>query len=423
MVNFYRGLASSFDKTKHKDGLYFAMDAGEIYLNDAVFGSQYAIADIKVKEDGTGLIVQYSNKNIVDREIKLIDLLLKASSKSAGLMSSQDKINLDKIYEAYTIGELTRIKGIVDDEKMLSLDANGKLFSNINLEYYTDSNKVPYIRLTGKNGSVIGTPINASVFVKDGMLNNIDIVKRNGGTFIEMVFNTDSGVSEPKYVDVSDIFTVYTAGDGISIENNVIKVKVYSSDPYLTVDSDGIKTKGITEAINAVKSVIIGSEDDSEDSQTIYGVKKYVDSVVTSSVKVKDVDSTASNGVNLSLNEGVVKVITDVPVLAEKIAEKLSGTIINIGESVVAEDKEIISANTSITQAIQTLENQIQESLAVKTFSITGDDYISVNGTSTEKNLAINVTKIASTIVDNSTALKVEEDGKFYIRWENFNNN
>lgn len=419
MVNFYRGPAKSFDKTKHKDGLYFALDAGEIYLNDAVFGSQYAIADIKVKEDGTGLVISYTNKNIADKEIKLIDLLLKASSKSHGLMSSQDKINLDKLYEAYTVGEFTRIKGLVDNEKILSLDANGKLSSNLNLEYYTDSNKVPYIRLTGKDGAVIGTPINASLFIKDGMLNNVDIVKRDGGTFIEMTFNTDSGVSEPKYVDVSDIFTIYTAGDGISIENNIIRVKVYQSDPYLTVDSDGIKTKGITEAISAIKSTIVGTESDSEDSQTICGVKKYVNSVITSAIKIKDVESTASNGVNLSLTDGVVKVVVDTPMLAGKIIENVSGGVIKVGEPIMVEGSELISANTSITSAIRTLEEQIQKSLAVKTFSITGDDYISVDGTSTDKKLAVNVKKIASAMVDNSSALKIDEDGKFYVRWEN----
>lgn len=384
-----------------------------------MYGSEYIITDIKVSEDGAGLILSFRDENISDKEIKLIDLLTKASNKSAGLMSSQDKINLDEISNAFKIGELTpKIKGVVENEKALYLDADGNIGTNLSLDYYTDDNGVPYIRIIGNNNFVVGSPLNASRFIKDGMISSVDVVKRNGGTFIEMVFNTDSGITEPKYIDVTDIFTIYDAGDGIAIEEGVIKVKINPSDKYLTVDSTGVRTKGIDEAISAIKSVIIGSEEDSEDSQTIYGVKKYVNSVITSTVKVKDVDSTASNGVNLSLNDGVIKVIVDAPTLSSEITKNVSGNVIKIGEPIIVGETELISASASVTSAIKTLENQIQESLTVKTFSITGDDYISVDGTSTDKKLVTNVEKIASAMVDNSSAIKVE-NGKLYIRWEN----
>lgn len=322
------------------------------------------------------------------------------------------------------------VRGLADGENVLAIDADGKLGSTLSLEYYTDENNVPYIRLRGINGQV-GEAINATNFIKDGMLSSVDIVKDpegKTGTFIEMTFNTDSGITDPMYVDVSDVFTAYIAGDGISIESNVVKAKIYASDPYITVDVDGIKSKGIDDAITTAKNAVIGSTEDAADALTIYGAKKYADNAVAN-IAVQSVDTTASEGVALTLENGAVKVtvskvdLSGALVGATGEVGPVSGVSVKLGQAITdgAEENptEIISATTSVHAAIQTLAGQIQAAVAGGITSIDGGEYITVGGTATAKTLTVNVAKIGTYMVDNSSALKVDSaTGKLSIEWE-----
>ena len=126
------------------------------------------------------------------------------------------------------------VRGLADGEKFLSLDvATGKLGATVGLTYYTDTTgetPVYEIRLTGKGGEVIST-IDAKSFVKDGMLDKVELVvnpaNQATGTYLVFTWNTEAGLSEPMYVPVTDLVDVYSQGDGIEIDsNNVIKAKV-----------------------------------------------------------------------------------------------------------------------------------------------------------------------------------------------------
>lgn len=428
MVRLFRGPAKSFDKVAHKDGLYFAIDRGEIYLNDSVYGSEYTVTDIKMNEDGSSLVVSFREHE--DKTISLADL--------------------------------GKIKGVAEGDKFLSLDeATGKLGVSVALEYHVDvtgETPVYEIRLTGKNGEVVST-IDAKEFVKDGMLNKAELVEnpegQAEGVYLVLTWNTESGLSEPMYVPVNDLIKAYHAGNGISIVDNNIAVVVKEGDPYLEVTANGVATKGIDDAISAAKIEVLGTENDDETAVTVYGTRKYAESLVAtleekvdnkvdssvyaefvqatnnaiSAIKVTDINPEASNGVKLTKTEGgVIGVSVDAAEMRTALiggageVGPLSGTTIKLGASITDGDPdnptEIVSPTTSVQDAIQILAGQIQSAVAGGITAIDGGEYITVGGTATAKTLSLNVAKIGAYMVDNTSALKVDESGKISLEWE-----
>lgn len=360
------------------------------------------------------------------------------------------------------------VRGLADGEKFLSLDtATGKLGATVGLTYYTDTTgetPVYEIRLTGKDDEVIST-IDAKSFVKDGMLDKVELVVNPAdqatGTYLVFTWNTEAGLSEPMYVPVTDLVDVYSQGDGIEIDgNNIIKAKVKAEDLYLEVTTEGIASKGIDNAILVAKNAVVGAETDAETAVTVYGVKKYAANLVgahetavtealkgkadkaeydtfvqntnstLANIKVTDVDTTVSNGISLTKSEagviGVSVVTEDLGVALVGATGEIgtvSGVTVKLGQAITdgaaTNPTEIISANTSVHAAIQTLAGQIQAAVAGGITAIDGGEYITVGGTATSKTLTLNTAKIGTYLVDNSSALKVDSmTGKLSLEWE-----
>lgn len=360
-----------------------------------------------------------------------------------------------------------RVRGLADGEKVLSLDeATGKLGTTLSIEYFRDANdnQTPKLRLKGIDGAQIGNAIDVSEFVKDGMLTNAEIVENpdgKTGTFIRFTWNTDSDKSPVVTdLDVTNLIDVYTSGDGINVSGKVIKAVAKANDPYIEVTTEGIASKGIDNAILVAKNAVIGTAEDAETAVTVYGAKKYAANLVSAhesavvevlkgkvdvtgynefvtntnnalaGIKVTDVDSTETAGVKLVKSEaGVISVSVNSEALVNNLVGAtgavgpVSGTTVKLGQAITdgaAENPtEIISATTSVHSAIQTLAGQIQAAVAGGITAIDGGEYITVGGTATSKTLAVNVAKIGTYLVDNSTALKVDADGKITLEWEN----
>lgn len=129
-------------------------------------------------------------------------------------------------------------------DKVLKQSASG-LKSEIDLTW----DKSNGLKLIGKDSTEIAT-IPAEDFIKDGMLENVELVELTegtganpsgltDGTYIKFTFNTDGG-SKVLYLNVTKLIDIYTAGNGISISGKVISAQVKSSDKILKVDSDGL---------------------------------------------------------------------------------------------------------------------------------------------------------------------------------------
>lgn len=92
-----------------------------------------------------------------------------------------------------------------------------------------------------RDGDKIISYVDASSFIKDGMLNTVTYDEDTN----ELVFtwNTDSGVSEPIKVGLGDLIQTYSADNGIEIVDGVIKLNAQASG-LLTTSVQGITAEG-----------------------------------------------------------------------------------------------------------------------------------------------------------------------------------
>lgn len=140
-------------------------------------------------------------------------------------------------------------KGVKSGDKVLKVESDKTISSTIGLAYSSETKK---LQLTGINQEVFAE-LDATPFIKDGMLNSatleVNPSGQSAGTYLKLVFNTDSG-KDPMYINVTSLIDVYTQGNGISISGKSISVKIDSStEKYLSVSAAGLKLSGVNQAI------------------------------------------------------------------------------------------------------------------------------------------------------------------------------
>lgn len=134
--------------------------------------------------------------------------------------------------------------------------------SGLRVEYDSDQKK---IYLKDSNGR-FADPIDASSFIKDGMVSSGSVVEnpegQPEGTYIKLVFNTDAG-QEDIFIPATSLVDQYEAGNaGIVISDYTISTVVSQgeeSKKYLAIASDGLSVTGIDQAISdAVAAIDLG---------------------------------------------------------------------------------------------------------------------------------------------------------------------
>lgn len=147
------------------------------------------------------------------------------------------------------VGGVKTISLTIDStDKILSQSVSG-LKTSLSLNYSSDNKQ---IQLLGNNvgGNNIISTIDASEFVKDGMLKNVELVELNqgtetnpnnleDGTYLKFTFNTDAG-DNVIYVNVTSLIDLYIAGNGINVSGKTISIKLKSDENILKVDTDGL---------------------------------------------------------------------------------------------------------------------------------------------------------------------------------------
>lgn len=129
---------------------------------------------------------------------------------------------------------------------------------HLNLTYNAETKK---INLEGFDSSIIAS-IDATAFIKDGMINTVELVtdpeSHDPGTYLVITFNTDAG-KDAIYLDVTSLINVYEGTNGVRVTGKHIHLIIDpTSEPYLSLSDDGIKIEGIDAKISkAVEQAII----------------------------------------------------------------------------------------------------------------------------------------------------------------------
>lgn len=199
------------------------------------------------------------------------------------------------------------------NDKVLTQSADG-LLANINLTWSSSDG----LKLLGKDSTEIAT-IPATDFIKDGMLENVELVELTGqttggtnpdekpdGTYLKFTFNTDGG-SKVLYVNVTSLIDVYAAGNGLNLANGKtfsIKLDPSSEGGYLSVGSEGLKLSGVTQAISdAITSAVTGDSGTiktelDQIKSSVSGLQSELDKTQTSAGLSEDGSYTANTGSN-----------------------------------------------------------------------------------------------------------------------------
>lgn len=123
---------------------------------------------------------------------------------------------------------------------------------HLNLTYNTKTKK---INLEGFDSSIIAS-IDATAFIKDGMINTVELVtdpeSHDPGTYLVITFNTDAG-KDAIYLDVTGLIDVYQGTNGVKVTGKDIHLIIDpTSEPYLSLSDNGIKIEGINAKISEV---------------------------------------------------------------------------------------------------------------------------------------------------------------------------
>lgn len=253
---------------------------GQFYVNITQNGVNYLCNAIVNKPDGYSYILKFtvnsssghwtSISNLTQYRVATSnDLTRKVSAVRA---TANKGIEIEGSATTPTIGiKLDPTQGNVT----LSLGANGlkaedttalrdvtgqnfikkngtNVEGHLNLTYNTETKK---INLEGFDSSIIAS-IDATAFIKDGMINTVELVtdpeSHDPGTYLVITFNTDAG-KDAIYLDVTGLIDVYQGTNGVKVTGKDIHLIIDpTSEHYLSLSDNGIKLEGINSKITEV---------------------------------------------------------------------------------------------------------------------------------------------------------------------------
>ncbi len=266
-----------------------------------------------------------------------------------------------------------------------------------------------YIELVITNGTSLYIPVNQLVDKYEGS----DYITVSGANVVSLNYDalktkldTDFGIT-----------TIASDLDAVETTVGALKGTVAQNTANISTNSTSIANLQTavsnitnTESPNSLAAKIATLETTVGDEES--GLVKDVADAKTAlnEIKVKDVDTTSSNGVALQLEEGIVKV----NVVPATLASSINSTQVKVGVAITGGAE--IGADQTIAQGMQALSDSIQTAAAGGITSLTSPDEtitITDTDTGTSRGLAVNISKLVST----SSSIKVGDDGKLDMYW------
>lgn len=264
-----------------------------------------------------------------------------------------------------------------------------------------------YIELVITNGTSLYIPVNQLVDKYEGS----DYITVSGANVVSLNYDalktkldTDFGIT-----------TIASDLDAVETTVGALKGTVAQNTANISTNSTSIANLQTavsnitnTESPNSLAAKIATLETTVGDEES--GLVKDVADAKTAlnEIKVKDVDTTSSNGVALQLEEGIVKV----NVVPATLASSINSTQVKVGVSITGGAE--IGADQTIAAGMQALSDSIKTAVAGGITSITSpDNTIKVTGEGTSRGLAVDMSKLVST----SSSIQIGTNGKLDIFW------
>ena len=336
---------------------------GKITVQRAAVASPTKTVSV-TKADGGGvnLDVNIDNSTIVkDAESGVLSVASAALTQYVGE-------NAVTVSSANTSNNKTVSLKIKSGDNVLSQDTNG-LSATLSIAYDSSTRK---LQLKGNDNDVI-YEIDATAFVKDGMLNDTAVFTATGNTqsitfsgstheysgltinhhYLAFEFKISSGESSSynyEILDATSIIDVYKKGNGLELTDHTFSVKLaQGSESFLKVDGDGVKLSGVKAAIDAAAASAKTEVKKASNDQHI--------NVTSAATENGHVTYTISS-VDTASASGLSKEITD----RKAADDKIEGSVgLSADGSHIQTSGNYTSAATTVTGEISALDTQVKE--------------------------------------------------------------
>ena len=191
---------------------------------------------VDIYEAGQGIEISEKNEATGKKPISI-----KLASNEKLLQLNDEGLSLDE-------------KVITEDELDDTLQGS-KVTMDVESEH--DNISASYIFKQGEN-EIGRIDIAKDLVVKEGEL----IIDEDGKPILVLTLNDENATKIS--IDLTKVFDKYLEGDGITIENNVVGIKLDpESDSYIAVGENGLKVSGIKQEFTKINNIIgVFGEDD-----------------------------------------------------------------------------------------------------------------------------------------------------------------
>ena len=268
------------------------------------------------------------------------------------------------------------IDKLIEQDLLHSFDTEGKLKNEIT---FALNDKV--LELKGKDNALVAS-IDLSKFAVDGMINSVSYDEKTHT--ITIAWNTDAGITQTE-INLSSLIDIYTAGNGIQVEGNVIRAKLDpQSQPFLTISENGIKLSGIVGSEIEIGEGVNDAEGNQVDKTN--KISSVLDTIFTTIKTVRDNAISVEGdgkGVTVTSEEG-----NGTRKKVSLLTEKVSDNTVNDGHiEIVNDSADGVYARMYYMSNIESVSGNIDSNEK----SVLSGDNVSLYNASVSNNARLNI--------------------------------